>query len=96
MFCRYILRDWYRTNFAINKYKECNRILTKLCIEYYNKYWKHRNLALHNEVKQRERIVEWYLKEKRNALESKFLQVKAFTIARPLNIETNSTKSLRK
>ena len=94
LFRGYVTRDWFGTNFASDKYKECNKIIVKLCVKYYEAYWKNRNAALHNEVIQRNRIIEWYHNERRRALCSNYPQVKAFAMARTIVTERASTKSI--
>ena len=42
--------DWFGTNFASDKYKECNKIIIKLYVKYYKAYWKNRNAVLQNKV----------------------------------------------
>ena len=41
-------------------------------MEFYNKCWKHKNDVLHDENKQKERIMKWFEKERRKALESEY------------------------
>ena len=46
-----IIIDWEGTNFKSIKYRKLNKIIAQKCIEYYNKYWKHRNNEYYNEEK---------------------------------------------
>ena len=50
----------FGTNFYITKYRESNKILIKLCMNYYKTYWKHQNQYMYNKNKQRERTIKWF------------------------------------
>jgi len=48
----------------LNKYKKCNEVLIKECTKYYYTCWAYRNKQMHNLQVQRDRIIDWYNKEK--------------------------------
>ena len=95
LFHRYIVKVQQGTNFSESKYKEYNRILVQLCTKYYIIYWKNRCKNFHNKDFQRNRIKEWYQKEKHNVLKSNYLQVKAYVIYRDINIQNCSTRMIK-
>ena len=43
LFHSFVVQAWNRNNFEGTKYRECNKVLSKKCIEYYYKCWIHRN-----------------------------------------------------
>ena len=49
IFRGYVVKVWKGTNFAQNKYRKLNRIVVRLSIQYYYKYWIERNKIYHNE-----------------------------------------------
>jgi len=56
LFQGYPIIVWFGTDFQMSKYQECNKTLVKICINFYKKYWRHRNKIMHNEIKQKDRI----------------------------------------
>ena len=95
LFCRYPIIAQFGTNFQTTKYQESNKILIKLCINYYEKYWKYRNQMMHDNNKQKERIRKWYDTEYQVVLESEYPQVKKFRM-RKINKQTSTNKALLK
>ena len=62
----------YKTYYALNK------ILAYECVMFYNQCWKHRNEAAQDEEKQRECLAKWYEKERNEAQNSKYNQVRLY------------------
>ena len=63
LFCRYVIKSWFGTNFSTNKYTEYNRIIIKYCMNFYINCWYHRNEIAQNKEIQKQRIHEWYKSE---------------------------------
>ena len=58
LFRGYTVKVWKGVKFHKDKYRKLNKILTKYFIMYYTKCWKDRNDHLHNEEKQKERVIQ--------------------------------------
>ena len=53
LFQGYIIKAWHRMNFGTTKYYYHNKIIIRICIEFYAECWKHRNEVLHKPELQR-------------------------------------------
>jgi len=60
LFQGYTIIAWHGTNFSTNKFTDYNRVILKHYMNYYIKYWHHRNKAVHNLNVQKQRIIELY------------------------------------
>ena len=95
IFCRFIVRAQNGTNFGIDKYAEYNKVLVKLCMNYYIKCWRSRCEDFHNKEFQRKHFEHQYLEEKKEAKESSYSQVKAYVWLRDINIMNKSTETIK-
>ena len=75
------------SDFSQTKYNEYNKILIKLCTNYYVQYWKDRNIELYNSKMQRKRLILQYENKRQEALIGLYSQVKSFIIKRELNLD---------
>ena len=57
LFRGYVIKVQKGVDFSQSKYKILNKILSKHCILYYQKCWKHRNDQYHNEDEQKRRAI---------------------------------------
>ena len=76
LFRGYVIRDWMGINFSTKKYRHVNKIIASECVYFYDRCWKHRNEAQHDESKQKERMKRWYEKEKDRGLRSNMRQIR--------------------
>ena len=89
------LKVWFRTNFSTNEYMEYNRIIIKYYMNFYINCWYHRNEITQNQEIQKQRIHEQYKSKQRKVLDSKFPQVKKYSIDKETNIEIKSNEYIR-
>ena len=73
LFRGYAVKNWFDMDFSMIKFKECNKVIVRLCVKYYETCWRHRNKAMHNEEIQRSRMKEWYYNEIEYAMHSEYL-----------------------
>ena len=73
LFRGYIMKVQQGANFISNKYYNANKIIVQNCVEFYMKCQRDRNETLHDKLKQRERIIEWFYKVKADAETSEYL-----------------------
>ena len=95
-FCRFIIKVWTRLIFSQNKYVDYNQIIIKYCILYYRYCWKDRNEKLHDREIQRERVINWYKKEREIAKQSQYLQVQKYGEQNKVNIKASNTEYIRR
>ena len=60
LFRGHVVKAWKVVDFSTTKHREVNKIVVTKCVECYVKCWKHRNEGMHDEDKQRKRVIEWY------------------------------------
>ena len=96
LFRGFIIKVQTGVNFSQTKYVDCNHIIVKHYLLYYSYCWEDRNNKLHDRVMQRERVVNWYEKEKRKARQSQYPQVKKCMEKREVNLETLNTEYIRR
>ena len=68
LFREYVIKAQIGTNFNMMKYTKLNRILVSACAKYYHNCQIRRNKMLHDEAKQRIKIINWYKAEREMAL----------------------------
>ena len=78
LFRGYVIRDWMGLNFSTKKYRYVNKIIVSECVCFYDRCWKHRNEAQHDESKQKERMKRWCEKEKERGMRSNMRQIRMF------------------
>ena len=61
------------------------------CVEYYVKCWKHRNECIHDENKQRERVIEWYKNINSRIENSEMTQLKTCVRRCKTNFQQSAT-----
>ena len=59
LFRGHVANDWKEANFNAKKYQYLNKILAQECVKFYSCCWKHRNEAMHDENKQKQRMKTW-------------------------------------
>ena len=95
LFRGYVVVDWEGTEITNDKFRVLNVIVAKKCIEFYTKYWKHRNEAYHDGEKQRLRIKKWFLNERENALNSRKVQIKQYATKFDIDSERSSVETMK-
>ena len=73
MFPRCIVKVQLGTNFRGNISRKLNKIVTRICMQYYYKCWIHRNEAYHNLDIQRTRVELQYTNVKKDAKNKDYL-----------------------
>ena len=86
VFRGHVVKDWQGTNLECKKYFVLNKIIVKHCVFFYSQCWKHRNLSMHDEDKQRDRLSKWYEKEKRKAENSEHNQIRLYVQKSKLDV----------
>ena len=75
IFWEYITKLLIETNFGINKDRKVSKVIVLKCVQYYYKYWMHRNKAYYNANIQRKRVELWYINSKREVDNNDCLQI---------------------
>ena len=94
LFRGYVVAVWDGTDCS-RKYHVLNKIVAKMCVEFYMKCWKHRNKIYPDESKQKERIIKWFENEKERAEQSEKTQVREFVKKFKINIEHCSVETIK-
>ena len=82
-------------DFSMKLFQKYNKILIKLYTDYYLKCWKERNQILYNPEEQRRRTIDWYNNERNMAVNSNYLQVKAYALHYELNLEQSKIEYIK-
>ena len=95
LFWGYVTKVWIGTYFSSNKYLEHNKMLIKMCIEYYVQYWQRWNEILYNQDELRERTLTWYYNKKEKALNRRKIQVRNYILQNDIDISKSKTEYIR-
>ena len=80
----------------MTKCKEVNTIVVVKCVEHYVKCWKHRNECVHDEGKQRKRVIEWHENENNRIVNSEMTQLKMHVSRCKINVQQSATDKIRR
>ena len=95
LFRRCTVKAWKGVHFSTIKYREVNKIVVIKCVEYYVKCWKHRNEYMHDENKQRERVIEWHKNVNSKIENSEMTQLKIYVRRYKINLQHSATDKIR-
>ena len=96
LFRGYAIIDWKEANIRCKKYAKLNKILVRNCVKHYNECWKDRNEHLHDEEKQKERLVKWFEKEKTKALSSEYRQIKLYAERCKIDVNRSTCDTIKR
>ena len=96
LFRGYVVKVWFGINMNSDIYRALNKVVVKKCVEFYVKYWKHRNEAYHDTEKQKKRIKSWLTKEKEKAVNSVNLQVREYVKKFKIDEERSDIEKMKK
>ena len=96
LFRGYVVSDWKGTNMKCKKYRYLNEIIARESVFFYNKCWKHRNEVQHDPVKQKERMVKWYEKEKERGKKSEYRQIRLYVEKSKLDANACNSDTIKR
>jgi len=96
LFRGYPVKVWTGVNFQQIKYRKLNKILTKHCIFYYMKCWADRNEHYHDEVKQKERTLQWKRNLERHVNENESTNIRLVMERMRIDEQRSSSKTILK